>query len=89
MNILLVCHRLPFPPNRGGKIRPFNMIRHLSEKHYVVVGTLAHSERELSEGLELQKYCADLIVEIVPENLRWVHAFRGFANYKAIFSRLF
>ena len=30
MKILYVCHRFPFPPKRGGKIRPFNMIRHLS-----------------------------------------------------------
>ena len=29
MKILYVCHRFPFPPKRGGKIRPFNMIRHL------------------------------------------------------------
>ena len=30
MRILYVCHRFPFPPKRGGKIRPFNMIRHLA-----------------------------------------------------------
>ena len=29
MKILFLCHRLPYPPQRGGKIRPFNMIRHL------------------------------------------------------------
>ena len=32
MKILYVCHRFPFPPKRGGKIRPFNMIRHLSAR---------------------------------------------------------
>ena len=31
VKILYVCHRFPFPPKRGGKIRPFNMIRHLSQ----------------------------------------------------------
>ena len=32
MRILFVCHRFPFPPKRGGKIRPFNIIRHLAAR---------------------------------------------------------
>src|SRR5262245_62282156 len=24
MRILFICHRLPYPPHQGGKIRPFN-----------------------------------------------------------------
>ena len=41
MKILFICHRFPFPPKRGGKIRPFNMIRHLHEKgHDVTVASL-------------------------------------------------
>ena len=47
MKILFVCHRLPYPPNRGGKIRPFNMIRHLGQKHSVTVASLAFTEDEL------------------------------------------
>jgi hypothetical protein len=46
MNILYVCHRFPFPPKRGGKIRPFNMIRHLQASgHQVTVCSLARSSR--------------------------------------------
>ena len=41
MKILYVCHRFPFPPKRGGKIRPFNMIRHLTAQgHEVTVCSL-------------------------------------------------
>ena len=71
MNILFVCHRMPFPPNRGGKIRPFHMIRHLSEKHDVLVASLAESEQELREGAGLKAYCKDLIVEVIPPAIRW------------------
>ncbi len=47
MNILYVCHRFPYPPKRGGKIRPFNMIRHLgSQGHQVTVCSLARSAEE-------------------------------------------
>lgn len=57
MNILYVCHRLPFPPKRGGKIRPFNMIKHLSRSHRVTVCSLARSSAEASEGEGLAQYC--------------------------------
>ena len=64
MNILFVCHRFPFPPNRGGKIRPFHMIRHLSRKHRVVVVTLAHSQEELQQGAGLTEHCDDVLAEV-------------------------
>jgi len=74
MKILFVCHRLPYPPNRGGKIRPFNMIKHLSRRHSVVVVTLAHSKRELLHGADLKNYCEEVICEVVPNSIRWGRA---------------
>ena len=63
MNVLFVCHRLPFPPKRGGKIRPFNIIRHFKEQgHCVTVGSLARSEEEAEEGQGLRQYCDKLLV---------------------------
>lgn len=75
MNILFICHSFPFPPNRGGKIRPFNMIRHLSQKHSVVVASLAESKTELQEGEDLREYCAEVIAEFLPRSVRWKQAF--------------
>jgi len=58
VKILYVCHRFPFPPKRGGKIRPFNMIRHLSQRHEVHVASIARSTEEAREGAGLAAYCA-------------------------------
>ncbi|MFZ5512287.1 MAG: TIGR03087 family PEP-CTERM/XrtA system glycosyltransferase [Pseudomonadota bacterium] len=58
MNILYLCHRFPFPPKRGGKIRPFNMIRHLSADHRVTVVSLARSPQEATEGEGIAPHCA-------------------------------
>ena len=58
MKILYVCHRFPFPPKRGGKIRPFNMIQHLSARHEVTVCSLTRSDEEASEGRGIAPYCA-------------------------------
>ena len=65
MKILYVCHRFPFPPKRGGKIRPFNMIRHLSQRHEVTVCSLARSEAEAEEGRGIQPHCARFEMAVV------------------------
>ena len=51
MKMLVVCHRFPYPPKRGGKIRPFNIIRHLSRSHEVTVASIVRSEQEAEEGV--------------------------------------
>jgi hypothetical protein len=57
VKILYVCHRFPYPPKRGGKIRPFNMIRHLAQRHDVTVCSLARSEQEADEADGIAPYC--------------------------------
>ncbi len=66
MRVLFVCHRLPFPPKRGGKIRPFNIIKHLHDQgHEVTVASLARSAEELDEGQGLREFCTDTLIETV------------------------
>lgn len=75
MKILYVCHRFPFPPKRGGKIRPFNMIRHLHASHEVTVASLARSTAEAAEGRGLADYCAHYEMAVVSnaiQNVRMV-----------------
>ncbi len=68
MNILYVCHRFPYPPKRGGKIRPFNMIRHLTASgHQVTVCSLARSEQEAQEAQGIAPYCAAFEIGQVQE----------------------
>jgi polysaccharide biosynthesis protein PslH len=72
MRVLFVCHRVPFPPKRGGKIRPFNVIRHLhDEGHEVTVASLARSQGELDEAEGLRAHSSHRIVEIVDDRVAW------------------
>ncbi len=74
MNILFVCHRFPFPPNEGGKIRAFNMIAHLHKNHHVTVASLVESSAEL-EGLEgIKPYCDKYIAQMMSRPLAWLQA---------------
>lgn len=72
MNILFVCHRFPFPPKRGGKIRPFNTIKHLSARHRVTVASLVRSTQEAEEGQGIAQHCARFEMEHVWQPLQVV-----------------
>jgi polysaccharide biosynthesis protein PslH len=74
VRILYICHRFPFPPNRGGKIRPFQMIRHLSQRNEVTVASLAHTQEEFEAGAGLRDHCSEIIAEILPDSTRWPQA---------------
>lgn len=72
MNVLFLCHRVPFPPKRGGKIRPFNIVRHLSRSgHRVTVASLARSRAELEESRGLAQHCERALVEVVLAPAAW------------------
>jgi sugar transferase (PEP-CTERM/EpsH1 system associated) len=70
MRILYLCHRFPYPPRRGGKIRPFNMIRHLARSHEVVVCSLARSAREAEEARGIAPHCSTFEVVLVNETVQ-------------------
>jgi sugar transferase (PEP-CTERM/EpsH1 system associated) len=70
MKILYICHRFPFPPNRGGKIRPFQMIKHLAQRHEVHVCSLARSPAEAEAGRGLREHCAHTECALVNEPLQ-------------------
>ena len=72
MNVLYLCHRFPYPPKRGGKIRPFNMIRHLQAVgHQVTVCSLVRSEAEAEEGRGIVSFCSAFEMGRVDEPTQW------------------
>lgn len=70
MKILYVCHRFPYPPKRGGKIRPFNMIRHLAQTHEVVVCSLSRSQAETDEAQGIRPYCSEFHIGQVDDRVQ-------------------
>jgi sugar transferase (PEP-CTERM/EpsH1 system associated) len=66
VKILYLAHRIPYPPNKGEKIRVFNQIRQLSRKHTVHLCSFADDPNDLPQATHLNEYCAS--VEIVYRN---------------------
>ena len=45
-DILFLAHRIPYPPDKGDKIRSWNILKHLSEHHKVHLGCFIDDERD-------------------------------------------
>lgn len=46
--ILFLAHRVPFPPNKGDKIRAFHELQHLAQKHEIWLGAPADDAADLA-----------------------------------------
>lgn len=77
MNLLYLCHRIPYPPNKGDKIRSYHQIRGLSERHAVHLATFVDTREDLQYIDAVRKYCRS--VEIVFRHPRRALAGAGLA----------
>src|ERR1051325_12239 len=59
-NILFLTHPLPYPPDRGEKIRAWNLIRHLAKSHRIFLGSLVDSPSDWQYRSMLGELCAGL-----------------------------
>ncbi len=60
MRILFLTSRLPYPPNRGDKLRVLNFFRSLSKEHEIHLASFITREEEKSYTTYLEPYCADI-----------------------------
>jgi sugar transferase (PEP-CTERM/EpsH1 system associated) len=64
LDILYLCHRVPYPPDKGDKIRAFHQIRTLARRHRVHLLTLC--DGPVPDLAPLQALCQR--VEVFPVN---------------------
>src|SRR5688500_3206032 len=57
MKVLYLCHRIPYPPTKGVKIRAFHPLRAPSSRREVDVFTLADDAADLGYCEPLLQYC--------------------------------
>jgi len=65
MRILFLCHRIPYPPNKGDKIRSFNEIKYLSERHEIHLACLADDPKDLKYEEDLKNFCKSTNVVLI------------------------
>lgn len=82
-DILFLTHRIPYPPDRGDKIRGFNIVRHLSTRKRVHVIAFADDSRDLKRKNGLAPYTGNRSI-IWRSKPRWLAALQALAFRRPI-----
>ncbi|HEY1505984.1 MAG TPA: TIGR03087 family PEP-CTERM/XrtA system glycosyltransferase [Stellaceae bacterium] len=59
-DLLFLAHRMPYPPDKGDKIRSWHILRHLAERHRVHLGCFYDDSADERHIAELEKVCASV-----------------------------
>src|SRR6185437_15089637 len=71
--VLYLTHRVPFPPDKGDRIRNYHVLRQLARRHRVWLACLADESIATETSIELNHLCER--VAVVPVNRgRWLRA---------------
>ncbi len=84
MNILYLAHRIPYPPNKGDKIRSFNEIKYLASKQTIDLICLADDPQDLLQKEALQKYCRKVFVYPISTTWSKMRGLAGLFSGKSI-----
>jgi sugar transferase (PEP-CTERM/EpsH1 system associated) len=76
-SILFLCHRLPWPPDKGDKIRSYRILRRLSEHHRVYLGTFVDDPADWKYLPAVEAVCAGVCVRPLK---RWQTRWRALAS---------
>ena len=81
---LILTHRVPFPPNRGDRIRTFHFLRHVAQRADVWLACLADEPVADSTWQTLQSLCHRVSIIPVQPIRRWVRAGVSFLSGRTI-----
>jgi len=75
--ILFLAHRVPYPPNRGDRIRSFHILRFLAQRADVSVAFLAEEQPSPETQQALKRLCSDVAGLRLGRYRRWINAARS------------
>ena len=82
--LLYLAHRLPYPPNKGDKVRSFNILRHLSSRYRVHLGCFVDYAEDMHHVPALAQWCASSHVERIHPTWSKLTSLRGLLTGEAL-----
>lgn len=83
-NVMYLVHRMPYPPNKGDKVRSFHMLEQLLQNHRVFLGTFLDDPADEEHVPALASMCADLHLERLKRPWATLRALRGLMQNKPL-----
>jgi sugar transferase (PEP-CTERM/EpsH1 system associated) len=78
--LLYLTHRIPYPPNKGDKVRSFHILRHLASRYRVYLGSFVDQPEDWPHAEKLKEFCAEIkLLAVHPKGAR-LKSLLGFAT---------
>jgi sugar transferase (PEP-CTERM/EpsH1 system associated) len=83
-NLLYLTHRLPFPPNKGDKVRSYHLLKYLARDHRVFLGTFVDDPEDVPHVSRLENLCAQVHVVRLEPKLARLRSLTGLLTGEAL-----
>ncbi|MBA3971221.1 MAG: glycosyltransferase [Bacteroidetes bacterium] len=80
MKLFVLLSRVPYPLEKGDKLRAFNQIKELSKKHQIILFALNDQKLDDKALAELKKYCAAISIIKFSKFTIFFNLLRAFFN---------
>lgn len=75
--LLFLCHRIPYPPNKGDKIRSFHLLQYLSEYYRVHLATFIDDDADWQYTEKVRNLCEEAHFERLDPGVARVRSLIG------------
>ncbi|MES2236874.1 MAG: TIGR03087 family PEP-CTERM/XrtA system glycosyltransferase [Pseudomonadota bacterium] len=82
--LLYLVHRLPYPPNKGDKVRSYNLLKHLAQRHQIYLGTFIDDPADAAYLDTVRALCADMYVARLSPRLARLRSLSGLLSGEAL-----
>ena len=83
-DVLFLAHRIPYPPNKGDKLRAYRVLTHLAARHRIHLGTFVDDRDDFRHVQTLRETCASVCAEWLDPRLARIRSLRGLASREAL-----
>ncbi len=88
-NLLYLVHRLPYPPNKGDKVRSYHLLKHLTQTHRVFLGTFVDDPADEAYVDTVHAMCPDLHVAHLNPRLARLRSLSGLLTQQSLSERYY
>ena len=82
--LLFLAHRIPYPPDKGDKIRSWNLLRHLSQSFRIYLGTFIDDPRDWQFTGVLDEVCEECKFIALDPRFAKLRSLSGFITGRAL-----
>jgi len=82
--LLYLTHRIPYPPNKGDKVRSYHLLRFLARRYAVHLGTFVDDEADRAHDGALAPLCASMHVATIHPTRARIRSLAGLLSGEAL-----